>query len=163
MRTKAQEAQRVDPADPQKQAVYDWEDAWGPWNYNSLTLKGCREWIDAACALYGVDPPKVTQHPYEQEPSFCQTAWGVISMQGGRRGARGGRNCAIALHEATHWIVFKLFDERSQDHGPTFAGVYLWLLENSRIAPREALHASARAFGIKWRNDAGPADAKTNH
>lgn len=149
MRTPAQEAARVDPQDPQRKAVYDWEDAWGPWGLNSLSLNDCRDWIEGACKLYGVEAPEIREHLNDY--SWCDIKLGVISMQGGERGKRGGMNCAIALHEAAHWIVFKLFEDRPQDHGPTFFGVYVWLLENSRIAPREALHASARAFGIKWR------------
>lgn len=149
MRTKAQETARVDATDPQKKAVYNWEEAWGPWNYNSLTLDECREWIEGACKLYGVEPPPVREHT--NDDSWCDIRLGVISMQGGKHGARGGMNCAIALHEAAHWILFQLFEDRPQDHGPMFFGIYIWLLENSRIAPREALQASARAFGITWR------------
>lgn len=80
---------------------------------------------------------------------------GVISMQGGTHRARGGRNVSQVLHETAHWIVFKLFGDKPQDHGPTFLGVYMWLLEALRAAPRIALHASARAHGLKWR-ELGP-------
>lgn len=150
MRTKTSAPAGDDAEDPQKQKVYDWEDAWGPWALNSLTIAQCRDWIEGACQLWGVDPPQVTQHRTREE-SYCHVKWGVISMQGGKHGGRGGKNCAITLHEAAHWIVFQKFSDQPQDHGPTFFGVYIWLLENSRIAPREALQASARAFGIHWR------------
>lgn len=59
---------------------------------------------------------------------------------------------ATAMHEASHHIVFKLCGYRVQDHGPTFLGVYLWLLERSGVAPQSALHASAREFKLKWRH-----------
>ena len=150
MRTKAQDVAREDAEDPQRDRIYRWEDSWAPWSINSLTIRQCRDWIEAACRLYGVEPPRVTQHR-TREYSYCHTTQGVISMQGGRHGGRGAKNCAISLHEAAHWIVFQRFHESTQDHGPTFFGVYIWLLENSRIAPRVALQASARHEGITWR------------
>lgn len=159
MRTKAQEAQRVDPEDPQREDLYRWEETWGPWNFNSLTLTECREWIEFACRLYDVEPPRVRQHR-TRELSWCHIKMGVISLQGGKHRYRGGRNVSQALHEVAHWIVFKLFDDRPQDHGPTFLGVYMWLLEAARVAPRIALHASARAHGLRWR-ELGPEACKS--
>jgi len=149
----------VDQEDPQKEAVYSWEDAWEPWCRNSLTLTQCRDWIESACRLYDVPAPRVRQHR-SREFSWCHIGLGVISIQGGKRDAQGGRNCATALHEAAHWIVFTLFGEQPQDHGPTFLGVYMWLLENSRIAPRSALHGSARHYGLKWR-EMGPEQCRS--
>jgi len=154
VRTAAQDAARIDAEDPQKHLVYRWEEAWAPWGINSLTIQQCRDWIEAACKLYEVDPPRVTQHR-TREYSYCHVTQGVISMQGGKMGGPGGRNCATALHEAAHWIVHQKFSDQAQDHGPTFFGVYVWLLENARVAPREALHASANSFGIAW-NYRGP-------
>lgn len=148
----------MDESDPQKAALYHWEETWGPWNYNSLTLTECRDWVEFACRLYDVEPPSVRQHR-SNEYSWCHTGMGIISMQGGKHRARGGRNTATVLHEAAHWITFKLFSDRPQDHGPTFLGVYLWLLESARVAPRTALHASARSHGLKWR-DLGPEQCK---
>lgn len=62
-----------------------------------------------------------------------------------------GKNTATALHEAAHLIVSDLFGGNVQDHGPTFLGVYMWLLETAGVAPRTALHATAREHGLKWR------------
>lgn len=150
MRTPSQEAARVDPEDPQRHLVYAWEESWEPWNYNSLTLTECRAWVEAACRLWDVTPPRVRQHR-SNEYSWCHTRLGIISLQGGAHRARGGRNVSQALHEAAHWIVYQLHGDKPQDHGPTFMGLYLWLLENARVAPRLALHATARAHGIEWR------------
>jgi hypothetical protein len=152
----------VDPEDPQKAALYAWEESWGPWNFYSLTLTECREWVEMSCAYYDVPPPRVRQHR-TREYSWCHTGMGVISMQGGKHRARGGRNPSQALHEVAHWIVFQRFGDKPQDHGPTFLGVYMWLLEAACVAPRVALHASARAHGLKWRTDVSPSDAKVSH
>jgi hypothetical protein len=152
----------VDPEDPQKAALYAWEETWGPWNFNSLTVTECRAWIVQACAYYDVPPPRVRQHR-TREFSWCHVRMGVISLQGGKHRDRGGRNVSQALHEAAHWIVYQIKGDVPQDHGPTFLGVYMWLLEAAQLAPRVALHASARAHGLKWRTDMSPADAKTSH
>lgn len=73
--------------------------------------------------------------------------------------SRAGKNVATALHEAAHLIVNDLFSGAAQDHGPTFLGVYMWLLETAGVAPKIALHATARAHGLKWRK----IDAEASH
>ena len=73
--------------------------------------------------------------------------------------SRRGKNVATALHEAAHIIVFDKFGDKPQDHGPTFMGVYLWLLTTAGVAPRIALEATARANGLKWRK----IDAEVSH
>jgi len=155
VRRAPKKAARVDADDPQKEAVYSWEDSWGPWNYNSLTLSQCREWIKRACKLYGVEPPRVRQHR-RREYSWCHVILGIISIQGGAPHTRGGRNCATALHEVAHWITYKKFSDKVLDHGPTFLGVFMYLLEEAEVAPPAALHASARTHKLKWRKDVRP-------
>lgn len=62
-------------------------------------------------------------------------------------------NEAIALHEAAHYITDRTYP-RAADHGPTWLGVYLWLLEKAAVAPREALRATMRKHGLKWQQRA---------
>ncbi len=145
----------MDEDDPQKEAVYAWEDSWGPWNFNSLTLTECRQWIEDACKQYGVEPPRVRQHR-TRTFSWCHVVLGIISMQGGAHRARGGRNVSQCMHEVAHWIVHKRFGDKVLDHGPTFLGVFMWLLEWAQVAPPTALHASARTHKLKWRKDVAP-------
>lgn len=154
MRATAQKVARVDhpedPEDPQKQAVYDWEDYWAPWGNNDLTLRECRDAIYWACGRFDVIAPKVTQHN-TCAMSECDVELGVISLQAkSRRAGRGGKNAATVLHEAAHWIVYTRHGDRPQDHGPLFLWTYLTLLVGYRVAPRIALEATARSFGLKW-------------
>jgi hypothetical protein len=141
-------ARHSDPADPQKEAVYAWEDEWRAWNLDTLTLAECRITVRAACRRYGLPPPPVSQHKGVSEYD-CLT--NRITLQSRNYRGRGGKNPAQVLHEVAHYVVFRRHGWRPADHGPTFVGVYLDLLEAAEIAPRSALHASARAFGIKWR------------
>lgn len=138
-------------ADPNKEAVYEWEDDWYDWSSNTCSLKECRRLILWACKAYGVDPPVVKQH-HKRTYSWSMPAAGVISLQAkGAKPGRGGKNPATALHEAAHHIVYAIFSDRPQDHGPTFLGIYMWLLTEARVAPEVALHSSARARNLKWR------------
>ncbi len=149
---KTGKAARVDPLDPQKEAVYAWETTWRPWNRWALTLPECRWVIEMACDKYGIAAPRVTRH-FTKEYPWCDVKKRVISM------SRGGMNIPTCMHEAAHQIVWDYFGEAAQDHGRTFLGVFLWLLEWGAVAPRIALYASARAHKLKWRAMA-PEDCK---
>ncbi len=131
-------------ADPQQKAVYSWETEWRDWNRETLTLSECRAAIYWACAKYDVGAPPVRQHNTKAYP------WYDVKLHAMSFSSKG-KNPATALHEAAHLIAYDYFGDRIQDHGPTFLGIYMWLLETARIAPRIALHATARAHGLKWR------------
>lgn len=136
--------------DPQRAAIYAWEDTWPAWYLNTHTLTELRYIVRHACKLYRTAPPSVIQHN-RRSMSWCDVEDGRISFQAVGPSGRGGKNVPVALHEVAHLVVFRRFGLRPQDHGPTFLGVYLWLLAKARIAPRVALEASARACGLKWR------------
>lgn len=142
---------RAEDLDPQREPLYAWEDEWWGWNRNTTTLAICRRYIETACAHYGIKPPRVRQH-HQVSLSYSIPAESVISLQAkGSSPGKGGLNPATALHEAAHHVVFWIWGARPQDHGPTFLGVYMWLLERAGIAPGEALRASARARRLRWR------------
>lgn len=134
--------------DPQRHLVYDWEDTWRDWQLNTLTLTECRYAVRTACKRYGIKPPRVKQHN-RRSLSWCDGKIMSLQAKGFRR--RGGKNLATVLHETAHCIVLRVFGHRVHDHGPTFLGVFLWLLEEARVAPRAALFASARSHGLRWR------------
>lgn len=131
--------------------VYEWEDSWYDWGANTCSLRECRRLIATACAKFHLAPPTVTQH-HKASMSWCMPAHGRISLQAvGSKPGRGGKNPATALHEAAHYIAWSHHGNRIDDHGPTFLGYYMWLLEAAKIAPDTALHASARKHGLRWR------------
>ncbi len=140
----------TDELDPWKEVVYEWEDSWPGWGRNHISLKACRALIEHACDEYHVEHPDVTQH-HERSMSFSVPTQEYIDIQGGKHKAKGGRNVATALHEAAHHIAYALHSDRIQDHGRTFLGIYLDLLIRAKVAPRVALEASARSFGLKWK------------
>lgn len=127
--------------DPQQKRVYSWEGDWLDWNRSSLTLAECRATVKWACDKYGLKTPRITQH-VGNEYTFFQD--GRISFR------HDQKNAAIALHEAAHYVCDEIFGHKIEHHSPEWMGVYLWLLEGYRVAPRTALHASAKARRIKW-------------
>jgi hypothetical protein len=135
--------------DSQKERLYEWEDSWHFWNVNTLSLVECRNVVRTACSKYSVPAPKVRQHNV-RSMSFCIPTMNIISLQAVAPKNFGGKNLATCLHESAHLIVWFHCKSRPQDHGPTFLGIYLWLLEEARAAPANALYASARSFGLKW-------------
>jgi hypothetical protein len=135
-------------ADKHAESIYEFEDRF-PWaNHNNATLAQCRDAIRSACTLYGIEPPAVIQHR-RASMSWCESAKRRISLQAAGAGNRGGKNVATALHEAAHQITYDLCHDRAQDHGPTFAGVFFFLLERAGW-PRSAIHAVAREHKVKW-------------
>jgi len=142
--TKARKAAGRSKSDPQQDPVYRWESTWKAWNRTELTLVECRSAINWACDQFGIEPPRVRTHQTKEYP-WCDVEKRVMSF------SLKGKNVATALHEAAHLIVSDLFSVQAQDHGPTFLGVYMWLLETAGVAPRIALYATARSHGLKWR------------
>jgi hypothetical protein len=139
-------------SDPQQDSVYRWEGEWRAWNRAEFTLAECRAAINWACSKYDVGAPPVRQHNTKEYP------WYDVKLHAMSFSAKG-KNAATCLHEAAHLIAYDYFGDRIQDHGPTFLGIYMWLLEAARVAPRVALHATARSHGLKWRVIA-PQDCK---
>lgn len=127
--------------DPQLSRAYKWEASFIDWDRSTRTLGEVRGIIDWACLTYGVRPPRVTQHP-EYYASFSQDR--LISFN------RWQRNPAVALHEAAHFISDAIFGDTIAHHAPEWLGIYIWLLEAYKVAPRAALHASAKAAGLRW-------------
>lgn len=126
--------------------MYAWEHDWHDWNVGSLTLREVRDVVRWACSKYGIRAPKVVQHADRHYSYSKGEPDNLISFR------LDQRNPAVALHEAAHFISGAIFGEKTDmaDHAPEWMGIYLWLLEGYRIAPRIALHASARARRIRW-------------
>ncbi len=137
--------------DPQKAAVYAWEEGWYDWCRRSISLREARRVVRKACRMYGVPAPAVRSHRHG-EWSFYHPDDDVVSFQYGQL------NRSVALHEAAHVILFKLCkqeaDEESdgnfEDHGAEFLGLFIFLLNEFGVAPLVALTSSARAAGLHF-------------
>ena len=130
--------------DAQRKRVYAWEHEFSDWNRSGYSLKECRAVVKWACDKYGLPTPRVTQHD-NKSFSYCIVGEKPVISFGIDQ-----KNAAVALHEAAHYICDRIFGAGLEDHCPQWMGIYLWLLEGYRIAPRTALHASAKARKIRW-------------
>lgn len=133
--------------DPQAETLYGWEDQWLEWNRKQIALSDCRALVVRACDLYEIDPPTLLS--YSGKYSYYHSGEHRIYL------LEEHQNIARTLHETAHAIVVARA-ARSQDHGPTFAGVYLYLLINIEMCPAAAIYASARKAGIRWNRKATP-------
>lgn len=135
--------------DPWRDRLYAFEGDWPGFNTGSLTLDECRKIHAAACEAYNVAPIPLRQHEgramsYQYvNPKIPGSEFIDLRLD--------HKNVAVVLHETAHYICGRLYDWWIQDHGPTFQGVYFWLLARAELAPVEALRASARKHGLRWR------------
>ena len=128
--------------DPQREAVYEWETEFRDWNRQTMKLPEVREYVRTACAHYKLEAPPVRPLSGKQY-AYCMGDGAHMGF------SEWCRNPAIALHESAHFITLNLAP-KAQDHGPTWLGIYMWLLEAAGVAPVEALAASARKHGLRW-------------
>lgn len=126
--------------DRHAERVYEWEGEWADWNRPLLTLPQVRGYVRTACAYYGLRAPPVRKHPGR---AYAYTTLTVCSFP------TWCMNAAIALHEAAHFIVMNRYP-KAADHGPTWLGVYLWLMEKAAVAPPEALRATLHRRRLRW-------------
>jgi hypothetical protein len=134
--------------DPQQKRVYRWEDSFRSFIERTTTRHELKGLIRKACRLYGIPTPVIkfrTKYErcgyitseYDPETHKIVLGW-------------NDTNHAIALHETAHAIADTLYGPFLCPHGDKWLGIYLRLLEWAKIAPRSALHASAREKGLKW-------------
>jgi hypothetical protein len=133
-----------DASDPQGQKFYEWTWEWLDWNVKQLSLKDCKELISKICAAWQVPMPKVAAASAHKHFSEYDDESYKIEL------IPSHHNFAVSIHEAAHAICYHHFP-KSQDHGPTFVAVFLDLMCQAGIAPKEALYASARKAGLRWR------------
>lgn len=126
--------------DPQRSRLYIWESANG-WDANTIGPNKAKSLIISACKLYKVQPPEIMFHTTRQLPWSCPEE-NVISLQRDKY-----LNIPIALHEVTHHIVWHQYGARPQDHGPTFLGIYLDLLDRNGFPS----YTSAKGNGLRWK------------
>lgn len=135
--------------DRQKRAVYEWEDLFRSFGERGASRADIASLIRRACRRYGVEPPMVRFVSKAKSPSLTVTTYYDSSDHSISMGYRSC-NYAIACHESAHAIIDDRYED-VEDHGPEFLGVYFDLLAWSKVAPRTALEASARALGLRWK------------
>lgn len=153
-------------SDPQQARAYKWEDSFSAWPGATLKPPRAGRIIEAAHRKYNVPLPKLhfptrdrKRGQKKLQPSqYNPDAHSILIRP-------RHMNAAILLHESAHSITDWILGYGLQPHGPEWLGVYMVLLEDYGIMPREALHASADAAGLKYRTRAyvGPGVIRKRH
>mgnify|MGYP003395745948 CR=1 FL=1 len=138
-------------ADPQRLKVYSWEVMFRQFNEHNVPRRTLRQLIRKAERRYRVPHTRVSfSNRVHRAKRFAKVASDYDPEEHAITLGWKDHNYAIALHETAHAITDHLLGRDLPGHGAQWLGVYLWLLEWAQIAPRDALHASAKAAGLKW-------------
>lgn len=138
------------PKDPQQNGVYRWEAEWRAWNRSTATLPELRTVIRWALRRYGIkrQAPAVKQHSGGEYAFsiYHPHKRGVISFN-----RKWSKNAATALHEVAHQICDTVFPAPDTPwHGVEWLGIYMALMQDAKVIPTVALHATAFAHNLKW-------------
>jgi len=137
--------------DSQKHRVYAWETAFRSFNENNTPRRRLRRLIRRAERRYRIPPSKIIfTNRVHRAKRYAKIASEYDPDVHSITLGHNDQNYAIALHETAHAIVDTLLGYDLEPHGPQWLGVYLELLEWAKVAPREALHARAKAYGLDW-------------
>ena len=107
------------------------------------------------CNYYGVPPVKVVVYNApderrfgeaiaESEDDFETFSSYKIRLNRGYHGA----NLTTLLHELAHYISDHYY-EHHRDHGRSFCGIYMHLLDKYRVLPAVAFRLLAKKWGVQ--------------
>lgn len=136
---------RKNRKDPQRKRVYEWQWEWRDWNKANISLERAIKVVEHSCKIWKVPPPNAVERMSRKK--------GYSSYNDGHRTIRllpVHMNTAMALHEVAHHIKEVRFGTAGGDHGPEWLGIFVDLLVDWNVAPREAIEASLTARGLKW-------------
>ena len=137
--------------DPQKHKAYAWETSFRSFNEHNTPRRRLRRLIRRAERRYRIPPSKIIfTNRVHRAKRYAKIASEYEPNDHSITLGYNDHNYAIALHETAHAITDYLLGYDLEPHGPQWLGIYLELLEWAKVAPREALHASARAYGLNW-------------
>lgn len=131
--------------------LYAWEDAEvAPRDRSSVPFAQLQALVDHVWAGEGLRfPPRVRPLPRQARRTVARATRTAIE-------APPELPTWVLLHELAHALT-STAEEKSDGHGPRFAGMYLRLLERYARMDRAALEASLRRAGIAWEADPRPA------
>lgn len=130
----------------QTERCYSWEGEWAHWSFPDLagSKRELRKWAKWAAEQYGLPAPKVRVKKLAEgdcaqyEPTACRITVDPSML-----------NIATILHESAHYIAHSAgLGEDSHAHGPKYLGVYIHLMAEAHVAPKDALLVSAKNRGL---------------
>jgi hypothetical protein len=139
------------PRDRQRQRVYAWEERIvAPCDPTTLPFRAAQAMVDAIWSDMGLRyPPAVVPLPRHK----ASRTIGPADRLSVALAEKTPSWCL--LHELAHAMTSHA-DGRSDAHGPTFAGLYVRLLERYLRLDPQFLNDSLREAGIEFVRDARP-------
>ncbi len=134
----------TEPPDPQKDALYSWEDQFRYFGERTCTRAQARRLVRKLAKLWNVPVPTMRFLPKSKREWSSMTGPLMIVNY-------GHCNEGILAHEMAHYVTDLEYDPlTTAAHGPEFVTAYMAMLLEAQVMPRSALEASLRAKGIRW-------------
>jgi hypothetical protein len=145
---------RPSPAsDPQRNEVYAWERKFDQlFLDHAMPYRKAHKLAAAMAAAYGVRKPRLSWRRARKE-RWIAAAWGDEMVEVNT--TKADFTAALVAHEMAH-VITHAYGILEPDHGPTWMGVYLWLLDHFKVVPKCASEPSARKAGLKFKRNVGP-------
>lgn len=135
-------------SDPQREEVYRWERNFSNLFYEHKMRRRALHALSRAMAkAYGIPKPRMLRLKLGKT-GYTGAAWEDHTVEVNTD--RAEFTSMLVAHEMAHVICYA-YAVMEPDHGPTWLGVYLWLLDKFNIIPADASVPSARKAGLKFR------------
>ena len=132
--------------DPQRHRVYQLEREFRGNSINvSMSRKNLLELARHMCDKWKVPPPKLKLYRSKKDKTMAWCSGTTIALNM----AFNGGNLPVLCHEMAHWVLFHLYPEVEQDHGPEFMDVYADLMEEYKVLPRDCLLLLAERYSVE--------------
>ena len=135
-------------SDPQRNEVYRWERNFSNLFYeHRMRPRAMHRLVRAMADAYGVRKPKMLSlHLGKKGHTGAATGDETIEVNTDT----AGFTSILLAHEMAH-IVTHSYAILEPPHGPTWLGVYLWLMDKFNICPADATVPSARKAGLRFK------------
>lgn len=134
-----------------KQYKWQWEFS-NIFDKPAITLHRTRWAIRKACDMWKVPYPVVAQTKDKEASHYlCDTE--KVKQTARIELLPIHMNLPVALHEVAHHIQAYRFPEanKEDDHGPTWLGIYISLLDAFYVIPRHASEPSLKSKGLSFK------------
>ena len=136
-------------SDPQQHEVYRWERKYAQLFFShAMPYKKAHGLAAAMANAYGIPKPRLSWRRARKE-SYVAIAEGdeVIEVNT----TKADFTSILVAHEMAH-VIAHAYGVLEPAHGPTWLGIYLWLLDRFLIIPKCASVPSAKAAGLKFKH-----------
>ena len=135
--------------DPQREEVYRWERNFSNLFYeHKMRPRAMHRMARAMAESYGVRKPRMLSLRLGRG-SHTGAADGADSIEVNTDKAEF--TSILVAHEMAH-VITHAYGIIEPDHGPTWFGVYIWLMDKFNIVPADATMPSARKAGLKFKH-----------